>query len=173
MTIRRWTKLGLACVAVAFLLPSTPGAIRRGPAAIPPSPVPVIAATVQQHDFPIVLTGLGTVRLYSIERFAQFCGGMQTYIAGMPAAGCLIEESGNTIDANCRFKDVEGEEMKIYRVEVVGPFPIGGGKEYWLVLVFDDEDTKIGQFEAYSEADALVIKDELMSGLALLRAASS
>jgi multidrug efflux system membrane fusion protein len=27
----------------------------------PPLPVPVIATTVQQHDFPIVLTGLGTV----------------------------------------------------------------------------------------------------------------
>lgn len=27
----------------------------------PPSPVPVIATTVEQHDFPIVLTGVGTV----------------------------------------------------------------------------------------------------------------
>src|SRR5215471_7990424 len=35
-----------------------------GPAAAklePPPPVPVIATTVQQHDFPIVLTGIGTV----------------------------------------------------------------------------------------------------------------
>jgi membrane fusion protein, multidrug efflux system len=65
MTIRRWTKLGLACVAVAFLAGGIALYSRRdearAPAAIPPSPVPVIAATVQQHDFPIVLTGLGTV----------------------------------------------------------------------------------------------------------------
>jgi multidrug efflux system membrane fusion protein len=36
----------------------------HGPSAVkpePPPPVPVIAATVQQHDFPIVLTGIGTV----------------------------------------------------------------------------------------------------------------
>jgi membrane fusion protein, multidrug efflux system len=65
MTIRRWTKLGLACVAVAFLAGGIALYSRRdqarAPAAIPPSPVPVIVATVEQHDFPIVLTGLGTV----------------------------------------------------------------------------------------------------------------
>jgi multidrug efflux system membrane fusion protein len=65
MTIRRWTKLGLACVALAFLAGGIALYSRRdqarAPAAIPPSPVPVIAATVHQHDFPIVLTGLGTV----------------------------------------------------------------------------------------------------------------
>lgn len=65
MTTRRWTKLGLACVALAFLAGGIALYSRRdqarAPAAIPTSPVPVIAATVQQHDFPIVLTGLGTV----------------------------------------------------------------------------------------------------------------
>jgi membrane fusion protein, multidrug efflux system len=30
-------------------------------AANPPSPIPVIAATVERRDMPIVLTGLGTV----------------------------------------------------------------------------------------------------------------
>jgi membrane fusion protein, multidrug efflux system len=65
MTTRRWTKLGLACVALAFLAGGIALYSRRdqarAPAAIATSPVPVIAATVQQHDFPIVLTGLGTV----------------------------------------------------------------------------------------------------------------
>jgi multidrug efflux system membrane fusion protein len=63
---RSWPKLGIAVVAVAFLAGGLTVYFRtageRTPAAAPPpAPVPVIAATVQQHDFPIVLTGIGTV----------------------------------------------------------------------------------------------------------------
>jgi biotin carboxyl carrier protein len=61
-----WTKLGLTGAAVVL---AAVGIIRyMGPhrdeaatAAAPPQPVPVIATTVQSHDVPIVLTGLGTV----------------------------------------------------------------------------------------------------------------
>jgi membrane fusion protein, multidrug efflux system len=66
MMSRGWTKLGLACAAVVLLA----GAIilywsrsdrGQAPAATAPQPVPVIAVKVQQHDVPIILTGLGTV----------------------------------------------------------------------------------------------------------------
>jgi hypothetical protein len=56
--------------------------------------------------------------------------------------------------------------MAIWRVEVIGPFPAGGGREYWLVIVFDDTGKKIGQFDASSEAEALAIKDEITRRLA-------
>jgi hypothetical protein len=56
---------------------------------------------------------------------------------------------------------VEEEHAMIYRVEVIGPFPLGGGREYWGIIVFDNTGKKIGQFDAYSEAEALAIKDEI------------
>jgi multidrug efflux system membrane fusion protein len=63
--MHRWLKFGLggaaiACLALVILLYSRS---RRepSPAAAAPQPVPVIATTVQRHDVPIVLTGLGTV----------------------------------------------------------------------------------------------------------------
>jgi membrane fusion protein, multidrug efflux system len=65
MLARKATKLVLAAVAVALL----GGGLtvyfghgqKRVPATTAPQPVPVIATAVQQRDFPIVLTGLGTV----------------------------------------------------------------------------------------------------------------
>jgi multidrug efflux system membrane fusion protein len=61
----RWTKFGLGGAAVALLAAGIVVYSRsdRGeaPAAAAQQPVPVIAATVQQHDVPIILTGLGTV----------------------------------------------------------------------------------------------------------------
>ncbi len=63
--MRRWTKLGLASIAVALLAGGIIAYLRsdrdQAPAAAAPQPVPVIATTVQLHDVPIVLTGLGTV----------------------------------------------------------------------------------------------------------------
>ena len=60
-----WTKVGLAGAAIVVL---TVGIFvyarsdRAHPADTPAvEPVPVIATTVQQHDVPIILTGLGTV----------------------------------------------------------------------------------------------------------------
>ncbi len=63
---RSWTKLLLAVVTVALLGGGATVYFRhvadRAPVATPPPPpVPVIATTVRQHDFPIVLTGIGTV----------------------------------------------------------------------------------------------------------------
>jgi multidrug efflux system membrane fusion protein len=65
VSTRRWAKLVIAVAIVALLA----GAAvyfrhveeRAAVATPPPPPVPVIATTVQQHDFPIVLTGIGTV----------------------------------------------------------------------------------------------------------------
>jgi multidrug efflux system membrane fusion protein len=64
--VRRWAKPLLAVVTVALLAGG--GTIyfrhvadRASVATPPPRPVPVIAAAVQQRDFPIVLTGIGTV----------------------------------------------------------------------------------------------------------------
>ena len=65
MPARRAPKLVLAAVAVALL----GGGLtvyfghgqKRAPATTAPQPVPVIATAVRQRDFPIVLTGLGTV----------------------------------------------------------------------------------------------------------------
>jgi multidrug efflux system membrane fusion protein len=61
----RWTKFGLAGAAIALLATGIVVYSRsdRGeaPATAAQQPVPVIAATVQQHDVPIILTGLGTV----------------------------------------------------------------------------------------------------------------
>jgi hypothetical protein len=60
-----WTKVGLAGAAIAVLAAgigvysSSDRDQTAEPAA--PQPVPVIATTVQQHDVPIILTGLGTV----------------------------------------------------------------------------------------------------------------
>ncbi len=61
-----WAKLLLVVVTVALLGGGATVYFRyvadRAPVATPPPPpVPVIATTVQQHDFPIVLTGIGTV----------------------------------------------------------------------------------------------------------------
>src|SRR5207244_10906906 len=63
---RPWAKLLLAVVTVALLGGGATLYFRhvadRAPVATPPPPpVPVIATPVQQHDFPIVLTGIGTV----------------------------------------------------------------------------------------------------------------
>jgi membrane fusion protein, multidrug efflux system len=65
MMRQRWTKLGLTGSAVVLL---TVGIVlysrsdrNQAPTAAALQPVPVIAATVQQHEVPIVLTGLGTV----------------------------------------------------------------------------------------------------------------
>ena len=63
---RRWTKLLIAVVTVALLGGGLTVYLRqfeeRVPVATPAlPPVPVIATTVKQRDFPIVLTGVGTV----------------------------------------------------------------------------------------------------------------
>ena len=66
MMRRGWTKLVLTAAAVVLV---TGGIVLysrwdrdQPPAApAPPQAIPVIATTVQQHDVPIVLTGLGTV----------------------------------------------------------------------------------------------------------------
>ncbi len=58
--------------------------------------------------------------------------------------------------------------MAIYRVEVIGPFPVGKGREYWAIPVFDDKGVKIGQLDAYSEKEAIEIKDEIMRRLATI-----
>jgi membrane fusion protein, multidrug efflux system len=63
---RRWAKLLPAIVTVALLGGGATLYLRhveeQAPAATPaPPPVPVIAATVQQQNFPIVLTGIGNV----------------------------------------------------------------------------------------------------------------
>jgi multidrug efflux system membrane fusion protein len=61
----RWTKFAVAAVALVILIagPLIYSRTDRHPAPPPASiaPIPVIAATVQQNDVPIVLTGLGTV----------------------------------------------------------------------------------------------------------------
>jgi membrane fusion protein, multidrug efflux system len=63
----RWRPLlliGLAMIAVVLGGYLGWQHFAHGPVAAksePPPPVPVIATTVQQHDFPIVLTGIGTV----------------------------------------------------------------------------------------------------------------
>ena len=61
-----WTKVGVTGAAIVALAAGTVVYFRseRDQAALAPAalqPVPVIATTVQQHDVPIVLTGLGTV----------------------------------------------------------------------------------------------------------------
>jgi membrane fusion protein, multidrug efflux system len=66
MMRRGWTKFVLAAAAIALLAGGAVFYLRwdrqQAPvASAPPQPIPVIAMTVQQHDVPIVLTGLGTV----------------------------------------------------------------------------------------------------------------
>ena len=60
-----WTKIGFAGVAIAPLAVGIVVYARsdrdQAPEAAALQPVPVIATTVQQHDVPIMLTGLGTV----------------------------------------------------------------------------------------------------------------
>src|SRR5580692_9490515 len=60
-----WPKFVLTALAVALVTGGIVLYSRQGrdpaPAFAPPQPVPVIATTVQEHDVPIVLTGLGTV----------------------------------------------------------------------------------------------------------------
>jgi multidrug efflux system membrane fusion protein len=61
----RWHKVGLGVIALALLgfafLQYRAGSVSKPPAASP-APVPVVAASVQQHDVPLILTGLGTVQ---------------------------------------------------------------------------------------------------------------
>jgi multidrug efflux system membrane fusion protein len=61
-----WTKVGLTGAAIVALAALAVVYFRSdrdqaAPAAAAVQPVPVIATTVQQHDVPIILTGLGTV----------------------------------------------------------------------------------------------------------------
>ena len=61
---RGWRKFGIGGAAIAVLVAGTvvyAKLDRRQAPATALQPVPVIAATVQQHDVPIILTGLGTV----------------------------------------------------------------------------------------------------------------
>jgi hypothetical protein len=61
----KWTKLGLAGAAIVVLAAGVfiyARSDRAHPADTRPvEPTPVIATNVQQHDVPIILTGLGTV----------------------------------------------------------------------------------------------------------------
>jgi multidrug efflux system membrane fusion protein len=67
--MRTGAKLGFAAAAAALAAAAAFAYIRydrREPSAVgPPPPVPVIAATVQQHDVTIILTGLGTVTAFN------------------------------------------------------------------------------------------------------------
>jgi multidrug efflux system membrane fusion protein len=60
-----WTKFGIVGAAIVILAAGIVVYSRshrdRAPEAAALQPVPVIATTVQQHDMPIILTGLGTV----------------------------------------------------------------------------------------------------------------
>src|ERR1700733_6819473 len=60
-----WPKFVLTTLAVALVTGGIVLYSRQGrdpaPVSAPPQPVPVIATSVQEHDVPIVLTGLGTV----------------------------------------------------------------------------------------------------------------
>jgi multidrug efflux system membrane fusion protein len=61
---RTRARLGIAAIAVALLAGGIVIYSRHSDEPAPPAapaPVPVIAASVQQRDFPIVLTGIGTV----------------------------------------------------------------------------------------------------------------
>ena len=64
--MKRRLRLGLAAAAVVIVAAGGAAYLKSGrleaaPEAAAPQPVPVIAATVQRKDVPIVLTGLGTV----------------------------------------------------------------------------------------------------------------
>ena len=64
--MRRRTKLGFTAAIVALLAAGgaayvRPRADRKLAPADPLQPIPVIAATVQERDVPIVLNGLGAV----------------------------------------------------------------------------------------------------------------
>ena len=65
MMRRGWTTFGLTAAAIALLAAGAAFYWTRdrdqAATPVPPQPVPVIATTVQQHDVPIILTGLGTV----------------------------------------------------------------------------------------------------------------
>src|SRR5271165_1404293 len=64
MMRRGWTKFLLLAFAVALVTGGIVSYSRRDrdqPPAAPASPVPVVTAQAQQHDEPIVLSGLGTV----------------------------------------------------------------------------------------------------------------
>ena len=65
MMRRSWTKLAMTVLAVALVTGGIVSYSRRDrdqlPTA-PASPVPVVTAQVQQHDEPIVLSGIGTVQ---------------------------------------------------------------------------------------------------------------
>src|ERR1700759_3364121 len=65
MMRRGWTKFVLTATAVALVMGGIVVYSRRDrnqPPAEPASPVPVVTAQVEQHDEPIVLSGLGTVQ---------------------------------------------------------------------------------------------------------------
>ena len=62
---QRWAKIGLAGIAIALVAVGIVVYARsdrdQAPEAATLQPVPVVATTVQKHDVPIMLTGLGTV----------------------------------------------------------------------------------------------------------------
>jgi hypothetical protein len=54
----------------------------------------------------------------------------------------------------------------VWRIEVIGRFLLPGGGERWKVLVFNDQGTLVDSYDAYSEQDALTLKEELAKRLA-------
>jgi hypothetical protein len=54
----------------------------------------------------------------------------------------------------------------VWRIEVIGPFLLPGGGEWWKVLVFNHQGTLVDSYDAYSEQAAIALKDELAKRLA-------
>jgi hypothetical protein len=69
------------------------------PATVAPDPIPVIATSVQQHDVPIVLTGLGTVAALNTATIhsLEFVSGLMNPSGNSQALGQVNGALGETI----------------------------------------------------------------------------
>jgi len=77
----------------------------------------------------------------------------------------IVRVGGRQQDGSARTTPPAASDSEIWRIEVVGPFALPIARERWRVAIFNEQGIIEDTFDAYSENEALALKDELMKRL--------